>query len=695
MKTSLNQKKVQISQKEASKSTTKENEISSQKSFLQNKPSSTDMSTQFPPKDEKEKYEAQESTEIGEGMPSINKKKQILIKPREKYLNNKKNEMNLSQSLNKSIQNGLETQITDIKSQIQDKSILITQPKDLNKYINRSASTQNKIIKYSNEDYQRKQLHKVVTDLKEEQNTLKLRLRKIEENEAFLNKEGFMNLNNSYQGPTKYEKSMREYQMKNAKNKKNEINDRLTEIEFRINQILEDESMKVKKRDNLQKFKENFERDKEIIEARAQKYLKESKERNQRLENDMKQLEERRQKEIEEKEKNDQLKKEKIMKQFIDKEKAIEKKRLNEKEAIMLKYKPYINQTYKKSDDLYTRMEKKYMEREQKLLDKLNRDKKIRNKTVTNDELQEFWDEIEKKKELLKEKKEKRDQKEMELFEMAKNYKPSYVSNFSEMIDEENLQFMEKEQIKKEKILQRVEKRKEIGEDIRKKKHYEIDEKLQRERMDRIAAIENPKLFQIKETLKKQKKNRILLKKRDTSKPSRYKWELKLKDESLNNSDILKEHLLKKPKVIKFAYSYANLDEEKDNKENKNNKKKEKEIKVPDYLKIVAEERKKKEERRRKREEERRERGEDLEEEDKSQKESQEEQITDIGNLVQNIYLEKQKADNLGQIAEREQQLLRINGGIKNNPELGKKVTGHLIDSIKTKLNILNQFNEN
>ena len=83
------------------------------------------------------------------------------------------------------------------------------------------------------------------------------------------------------------------------------------------------------------------------------------------------------------------------------------------------------------------------------------------------------------------------------------------------------------------------------------------------------------------------------------------------------------------------------------------------------------------------------------EEEDKNQKESNEDQVNDIGNLVQKIYLEKQKAENLGQIAEREQQLLRINGGIKNNPELGKKVTGHLIDSIKTKLNILNQFNEN
>ena len=286
MKTSSNPKKVVINQKESSKTTKKENGNSSKLSSLPNKPSSSDMSTQFPPKIENEKNEIQNPTETGDGNLTIHKKRQIINKPRENYLNNKKNEMNLSQSLNKSIQSGLDSQVTDIKSQIQDKSILITQPKDLNKYINRSALSQNKIIKNSNEDYQQKQLHKVVTDLKEEQNTLRMRLKKIEENEALLNKEGFMNLNNSYQGPTKYEKSMKEYQMKNIKNQKNEINDRLTEVEFRINHILEEESMKVKKRDNLQKFKENFERDKEIIEARDKKYLKESKERNQRLEND-------------------------------------------------------------------------------------------------------------------------------------------------------------------------------------------------------------------------------------------------------------------------------------------------------------------------------------------------------------------------------------------------------------------------
>ncbi len=87
----------------------------------------------------------------------------------------------------------------------------------------------------------------------------------------------------------------------------------------------------------------------------------------------------------------------------------------------------------------------------------------------------------------------------------------------------------------------------------------------------------------------------------------------------------------------------------------------------------MAEERKQKEEERKKK-------GEVIEEEDNNQIKQKKEQLNDIGNLVQQIYLEKEKVDNLGQIAERVQQLLKI------------KVTEHLIESIKTKINILINF---
>ena len=47
------------------------------------------------------------------------------------------------------------------------------------------------------------------------------------------------------------------------------------------------------------------------------------------------------------------------------------------------------------------------------------------------------------------------------------------------------------------------------------------------------------------------KKNRVLLKKRDTSKPSKFKWELKLVEENDNDKiDIINKNLIHKPKKI-------------------------------------------------------------------------------------------------------------------------------------------------
>ena len=37
---------------------------------------------------------------------------------------------------------------------------------------------------------------------------------------------------------------------------------------------------------------------------------------------------------------------------------------------------------------------------------------------------------------------------------------------------------------------------------------------------------------------------------------------------------------------------------------------------------------------------------------------------------------------------------LKLNGGIENNPELGKEVSNLIIDSISAKLSILNKFSE-
>ena len=392
MKTNVSRRKIEILQSENKKSpklTKSKTEIASEKEnlYLEGEPhvneSTADKGVIYPPLEVK-----------------LNHKKQIINKPREDYLKDKINKMDYNSDFFNNIQKGLGSQVENIKTQIKDKSFVLTEvPKDINKYIVRSSSVENNIIKNSNEDYENKKKRKIIKDLKEEQSSLKNKLKKIEENEALLNDEGFMNLNNSNQGNTKYDKSIKEQQMKDIKNKKNEINERLIEIESRINLILDEERTKVRKKNNLQIYKENFERDREIIEARAEKYLKEINERNKRLINDMNQREEKRRKAIEDMERKDKEKKDKKLKEFIKKERDIEQKRLNEKKAIMLKYKPYINEKYEKTDYLYNLNEKKDKENEKNLYDMLKRKNKINNRTVTNEELQIFWEEIDKKKE--------------------------------------------------------------------------------------------------------------------------------------------------------------------------------------------------------------------------------------------------------------------------------------------------------
>ena len=642
-----------------------------------------------------------------------------VFRPREKYLKEKISKLNFDEKLINNIQKDLSSQIESLRNQ---KVEITDKPQDLNKYIIRSSSTENNIIKYSDEDYELKKKHKIIKELKDEEILLKQKLNKIEENEALLNNEGFMNLNNSSDCITPFDKSKKEQHIKDIKKKKNDINERIKEIEFRISLLLEEDKNKLTKKEKLQNFKENFERDKEIIEERAKKYLKETKERNQRLANDINQLVERRKKEIEEKEKKDELEKDKIRKKFIEKEKAIEQKRLKEKTEIMLKYKPYMNQKNDKTENdyLFGIYDKRYKQNEQKLIDKVNNDKKNKNKTVTSAELQDFWTKIDEKKEELKIKKEKKERKEMEKFEMAKSFKPSYIGHFAEMIDEEYTKFREKEQNRKDEIMGNKLLKENFGKKLL-KRHYIINENLKQERLNKILALENPKLVQIKDTFHKKlqnsRKKRILLKKRDPTKPSKYPWlEKSLKEmQNMNNSAIIESHLIKRPKSLRYSASFTagneNAEETKGNEENKDNKynKEKKENKkkkvIPldpkqiDYLKVLREEKKEKEEKKKK-EKEDREKGIITEKgnEDKKQnikkkkkkvlktKEEEEEEI------IHNINNAKLNAANLEQKAEMEEKFMNLNGGIEKNPEMGKKVSDLLIGSIKAKLNIMNNI---
>lgn len=89
------------------------------------------------------------------------------------------------------------------------------------------------------------------------------------------------------------------------------------------------------------------------------------------------------------------------------------------------------------------------------------------------------------------------------------------------------------------------------GDNVRENLMPEIDEKLKKQREAIIFSLEDPKNSNKKYTLQAKKKHRVLLKKRDNSKPSKFKWKLKLEEDPNDKiDDILSQNLVHRPKKV-------------------------------------------------------------------------------------------------------------------------------------------------
>ena len=597
----------------------------------------------------------------------IKKMNKLVVKAREIYLKEKISKIDYNRNLLSNIHKDMKNQVEDIKTQINENKVSINKKeKDLKKLMeNIKLSKEKNLVKYSDKEYNLRQKHKILKDLYEEQNLLKSKLNKIETNEKLLKSEGFLKLNNSYENIaiTPYDKSKKEKEIKDIKDKKSELNERLIEIGFRIREIMKEEKdNKFSKKEKLENYKQNFERDKELIEARAEKYLKESKERNKRISQDMEQLVEKRKKEIENKEKEDEKKKKEILDKFKEKEKKIERQRLEEKKMIMEKYMPYrqLKLNKKLEDYTYAKLDKEYFETENKLMKKINLEKKLKTKMPTDTDLHNFWEQIDIKKEELKKKKELRDEKEKEKFEAVKNFKAKYKSKYNQQTDEEMRNIIEEKNNKKEYLIALNDsKMKFIKENIH---QPQINEVKKKERLEAIVKLEQPKLFQIKYTLKKHEKEKPIDKKK-------LEWFYKLKKESnyknLNNSAEMDNplSLIKKPKIVRLSSSFT--------KSKKNNNVNPKQF---NYLEEFK---------------------------NKKNKRQNTSEFLDIkineenNNSIEDIQIMKERTQLLENKVQMSEELLKVNGGITNNPKLGKQVSDMYINSIENKIKLLNKIYDN
>ena len=595
-----------------------------------------------------------------------NEKEKIILekKPREEYLKQKMQEMNLDNNIINGVSKGLNLQIKNVEDDIEDNHLLITEvTKDLNKLI-KNENEENNLKKNINPS---KNNIKALKELKNEQNKLKSNIKKLEENEKLIEKEGFLNL-------SVVDENLKRDKLKEIKEKKSEANERIEQINYQINNIIS-QNILSPKNERIKNFLENFEKDKEIAEQRAKKYQEESKKRKEKMKNDLSVLIEKRKNEIDQKEEEEKKQSEEYLKKLKerDKETRLKIEKRKEEKLKGLKVEDYIKEKLQTPEKnyLFFQKQEKYKQQEEDFIRKKTNERKAIMKPIAFEEINEFQENFKENK--LKNEKEQLLKKEQlkEEWKERKEILPKYISHFRELAENDIKKIQEENEVKKNKIEIFNKAKKDFSQHIINDKKYTINEKLKKEREEKIIKLTEKKVE--KKTLKTNKKNRILLKKRDPTKPSKYKWELKLDEiddyDPLNKSANIKKALNKKPKRIALSSS--------------SNRKK---IIIPDkkidYLKDLKKER--------------------LEKEEKERNKSASPSFNrnnkkwnkiiknNKGNLIDNVNIVKREAEFLEKEAEEKEKLLKIKGGIEKNPELGEKISSLLIDSIQAKLSILN-----
>ena len=608
-----------------------------------------------------------EITDISE-IQNEKPKKIIEIKPRETYLKDKISKLDFNNKVLSGINKGIDEQLKSVRQEIISQKVLLKDlPKNVDKLLNKSfelSSNNNK-----NNELIVKKKYKSIKDLKIEKDILSKKLMQLVENENLLENQNSSQI---------VEQNLKEKIKNDMSIKKNKIILKLQNINDKIkNEILDIKDINNNKKENLKNFIENFERDKEIVEIRERKYIKEKNERKKRVEKDFNNLMEKRKKELEDKDKKEKEKQEKMVINFKKQAKEIENKRAKKIGGQYVLYKPFINAKIDGSIRNYFFMKnyEKYLKEEKNLIDKENMSRKIKMKMISNEEIEEFNIKMDKKREEKKLMQDKKTEKLLEEWEERKKAIPNYVSPFSEIAYNGINKQMNDEQNKKNHIKELNQKKENFSKEL---KQPHIDKDLEKKRLELISSLDpkNRKPVE-KDTLKHNRKGRVLLKKPDPSKPSKFSWKLKLLYNSENDISIEKT-LIRKPKQFKISMSM-------DKPSNKLPG-----IKI-DYLQEITKNKKNQE---------------------SNTKKNSLNTIATEGNyvknsaikwkklldkngsnsLVDNVNIARNKIQKLELQAIQSEKLLNLQKPTSNDVELNQKVSNLLIDSIEAKLSLLNQM---
>ena len=496
---------------------------------------------------------------------------------------------------------------------------------------------------------------KKLKSLKLEEEYLKKNLAKLEQNKILI--ENGVPLKNNV-----IDTNIRKSQLKNISDIKENLVSKLLKINQKIDILLDEEKLRNKGRVKL--YYDNLEDSQEQYNLHLVKLQEEQNMQRAKFNEDLKLANEKKLKELEKKEKEIEDKKNQYLKNMKDKERENFLKRKKDVDEKLEKTKKFINEKFTKkiSDYRFYKFKENFENNEKKLIDKVNMIKK--DSLITQEEIQELAKKIKEQKKLLSEDAEEKKKQLLKLWNYRSQTLPIYKHPLTIKLEEEQILKLEKEEEeKKKKEYLELEKRN------YKPPKVEVNQKLKAQRETRKDKTDKESVLRT-ELNNKKRLDKFKFTPITSAKHMKLIHEL---SQELNNNnyidyDEVKNMMSKKkkkvlkpihilhPKPEKPIDYLTQMIMEKDKKKSKSNDKDKEKLADLNINKIFDTNKEK-------------------------------------GTIIESLKMAKIHTETIDNKVQQKKQILRINGGYLNNPELGDEVGDLLIESISNKLKIMSKLN--
>ena len=472
--------------------------------------------------------------------------------------------------------------------------------------------------------------------------------------------------------------NIKKNKLKEIKEKKEEIENKIVEIEFNIHKIIDSQKIN-NSNERMKEFINNYHKDKNKANRRIKQLNEIKKKRQLKMEEDLKKSIEKKAKKLEIEENRILTEKKNLIDDIINKDKLNERRAKNIE--IFKNSKSHINDKIPdkyKERYIYFHI-KKLFPLDKKELELLKTDQIRRSnyfKPITLEELSIHKKNFDQNLEKNQENREKKIEKIKEEWKNTKEKLPDYkFPGIEKILEDESY----KKKIEDKKILL----------DNKQKYSFKQEEKFKSKNFIKNnennieIKNENNNNNLVKNRMKDYQKILEFLNDPNNKNKIKYNWELKLKNDfNEKYNEELNKALNKKPIKIKLSSSYdlKNIQNFKNNniKEFKDYLKEERERKEKNHInnneiinfKLIK-------------------KINSMDNNDKSIKNIEK------ANVYYDIQNYEMKANQFEELARQNEELIKLTGGVEKNPELNDKVSNLMLNSLKAKLAILESIEEN